>query len=64
MKTQQEIWESLARPAYPTFTDYQLRELKIQAASEWCYGDNTAPAKLYDQYVMMKNLMEVSWEDK
>jgi hypothetical protein len=64
LKTQQEIWESLARPAYPTYTDHQLRELKAQAAFEWCYGDNTAHAKLYDKFVMLKNLMDVSWIDK
>ena len=64
MKTQQEIWESLARPAHPTYTDYQLRELKINGAVDWCAGEDTPDAKLYDQYVMMKNLMEVTWEDK
>ena len=64
MKTQQEIWESLARPAHPTYTDYQLRELKLAAAMDWLLDEDTEVAKLYDKFVMLKNLMEVTWEDK
>lgn len=64
MKTQQEIWESLARPAYPKYTDYQIRELKLAAAMDWLLDEDTEVAKLYDKFVMLKNLMEVTWEDK
>lgn len=64
MKTQHEIWESLARPAYPKYTDYQLRELKLSAAMDWCLDEDSPGAKLYDQFVMLRNLMEVTWEDK
>jgi hypothetical protein len=64
MKTQQEIWESLACPVYPTLTKHQLSALKMQAAVEWCLDEDTDDAKLYDKYVMLKNLMEVAWDDK
>ena len=62
MKTQQEIWESFAKPAFPTLNKSQLAELKRQAAMEWLVGDDTEKSRVYDQYVMMKNLLDVKYE--
>ena len=62
MKTQQEIWESFAKPAFPTFNEQQLAELKLQAAMDWGCGISSAKSRIYDQYVMMKNLLDVKYE--
>ena len=31
---------------------------------DWLLDEDTEVAKLYDKFVMLKNLMEVTWEDK
>lgn len=64
METQQEIWESLARPEYPNLSRSEMAEFKIHSAMDWCMDEDTPGAKLYDKFVMMRNLMDVSWNDK
>ena len=59
MKTVQDIWESLAKPKYPTFNSRQLIELRSEAAIEWLTDEDTELCKIYDQYVMLKNLMDI-----
>ena len=61
-KTQQDIWESFIKPKYPTLNEHQLIELKRLAAIQWMYDEDTELGKIYDQYVMMKNLMDVDFE--
>ena len=34
MKTQQEIWESFAKPLFPHLNEHQLAELKIEAVMD------------------------------
>lgn len=62
MKTQQEIWESIAKPVFPALTGHQLSELKRQAAMDWGFGIDNKQSRVYDQYVMMKNLMGAKFE--
>ena len=62
VKTQQEIWESFAKPAFPTLNEHQLVELKIVAAMDWGCGIDNKLSRVYDQYVMMKNLMDAKYE--
>ena len=57
MKTLTDIWESLAKPKYPTLNEHQLAELKIEAVTQWAFNEDTELCKIYDQYVMMKNLL-------
>ncbi len=61
MKTQQEIWESFAKPLFPHLNEHQLAELKIEAVMDWGLGIDTDLSVIYDKYVMMKNLMDVTY---
>lgn len=63
MTKQQEIWESVARPKFPTLSPRELTDLKIQAALSWHMDEDTPEAQVYDQYYMMKKLMDVGWSD-
>ena len=56
LDTKENIWAELARAKYPTLTENQLRALSMHAASDWYNGWDTELAKLFDQYVMLKNL--------
>jgi len=62
VKTQQEIWESIAKPAFPTLSEHQLATVKMQAVMDWGYGVDNELSRVYDQYVMMKNLLDVEYE--
>ena len=62
MKTQQEIWESFAKPVFPHLNEHQLAELKIEAVMDWGLGIDTELSVMYDKYVMMKNLLDVQYE--
>ena len=62
MKTQQEIWESFAKPSFPHLNEHQLTELKIEAVMDWGLGIDSELSVMYDKYVMMKNLLDVQYE--
>lgn len=62
VKTQQEIWESFAKPLFPHLNEHQLAELKIEAVMDWGLGIDTELSVMYDKYVMMKNLLDVKYE--
>ena len=62
MKTQQEIWESFAKPSVPHLNEHQLVELKIEAVMDWGLGIDSELSVMYDKYVMMKNLLDVQYE--
>ena len=62
MKTQQEIWELFAKPAFPHLNEHQLAELKIEAVMDWGLGIDSELSVMYDKYVMMKNLLDVQYE--
>lgn len=62
--TAKELWESVAKREFPLASPTKLLELKQEAALEWgCYADSKL-ANLFDQYVMMKKLMDITWNDK
>lgn len=51
-----DIWLTLAKEKYPTLTEDELKAQSMIAATEWFSDADTELAKLFDQYVMMKNL--------
>jgi hypothetical protein len=59
VETLQDIWESVAKPKYPTLNEHQLIELKSQAAIDWLHDDGTELCNLFDQYVMLKQLLDI-----
>ena len=56
MDDKKEIWQTLASEKYPALTEDQLGALSLEAATLWYTGEETELAKLFDQYVMIKNL--------
>lgn len=54
-----DIWITLCREKYPTITEDYARALSLKAASEWYLGGDTELVKLFDQYVMLKNLKDL-----
>ena len=62
MKTQQEIWESFAKPVFPHLNEHQLAELKIEAVMDWGLGIDSELSVMCDKYIMMKNLLDVQYE--
>ena len=59
METLEDIWESLAKPKYPTFNSRQLIELRSEAAIDWLYDNETELYNLFDQYVMLRELLDI-----
>ena len=59
MKTVQDVWESIVKPKYPTLNEQQLFDLRVEAAIEWLTDEDTELCKIYDQYVMLRNLMDI-----
>jgi len=55
-----DIWLMLAREKWPTLSDDRLRALSLEAATDWFSDAPTDLAKLFDQYVMMKQLYGVT----
>jgi len=51
-----DIWLTLAREKFPLLTEDELKTMSMVAATEWFDEYDTELAKLFDQYVMMKNL--------
>jgi hypothetical protein len=51
-----DVWLMLAREKYPEQSDQELKALSMTAAAHWFNDHDTDLAKLFDQYVMMKNL--------
>ena len=56
LNTKLDIWITLAGEKFPRLTEDQLRALSLKAASEWYLGEDNELVKLFDQYVMLKNL--------
>jgi hypothetical protein len=56
MNSRIEIWRLLAKEKYPKLNEDGLSVLSLQAASDWYNGADTELSKLFDQYVMLKNL--------
>ena len=59
METLQDIWESVAKPKYPTLNSHQLLELRSEAAIDWLYDNETELCNLFDQYVMLRELLDI-----
>jgi hypothetical protein len=55
----QDVWESLVKPKYPTLNEQQLIELRSQAAIDWLTDEETELSNLFDQYVMLKQLLDI-----
>jgi len=54
----------LAGEKFPQLTEDQLRALSLKAASEWYLGEDNELVKLFDQYVMLKNLAGIKNQDE
>ena len=62
METLEDIWESLAKPKYPTLNSRQIIELRSEAAINWLHDDGTELCNLFDQYVMLRELLDIKSE--
>ena len=59
METLEDIWESVAKLKYPTLNESQLFDLRLKAAVEWFVDEDTELCKIYDQFVMLKQLLDI-----
>jgi hypothetical protein len=64
MKDQHEIWLLLAKEKFPALTEAQLVNVKLNASMDWGCGMETELAKLFDSYIMMRNLYGIKQKDK
>lgn len=62
MNEQERLWESVAQTEFPSCNSVQLAKIKLEAAVEWLYDEDTKGARAYDKYVMMKTLMDTERE--
>ena len=53
-----EIWKRVAQEQYPNRPDNTYYTLWQQAASDWGDNRDTNVARLFEQYVLLKNLMQ------
>jgi hypothetical protein len=59
MDTKPEIWLAVCEGKFPDKTETEILVLSMQAASAWYLGEDNELSKLFDQYVMIKNLKGV-----
>lgn len=52
------LWKRVAQEQYPDRPDNTYRMLLQHAASDWVNNSDTNVAKLFEQYVMLKQLMK------
>ena len=55
-----ELWLKMARAQYPGKSDAILQEMKIDHAVDWACEIDNEKATLYDKYVMMKKLLDIT----
>lgn len=52
-----DIWKRVAQEQYPYATDTSYQTLMHHAATDWALERDTNIARLFEQYVMLKNLI-------
>lgn len=56
LDTKMDIWLEVLRTRAPDITFPEAASLSMKAASDWYSGADTELAKLFDQFVMLKQL--------
>ena len=59
-----ELWFNLVESKYPNMPIAKIYELRITGATEWCFGHENEAATLFEQFIMMKTLKELKYEDE
>ena len=59
LDTKKQIWIELAKDLYPHLNEDKLMGLSMEAANGWYLGEDTTLTRLFDQYVMLKNLKDL-----
>ena len=59
MDTKPEIWLAVCEGHFPGKTDAEIMTYSMKAATDWYHGEDNELTKLFDQYVMIKNLKGV-----
>lgn len=52
-----DLWKRVAQEQYPNRPDQTYQMIWEHAASDWAFNRDSNIAKLFDQYVMLKQLM-------
>ena len=60
----QELWYRLAHDKYPSLSVHQVRDLKLEAAMDYTFANNSDLGQLYEQYVIMRTLSSPRIESK
>ena len=50
------LWEEITKPNFPTLTERERLGLRIQASCDWMFGHNTELGTLYDKDVFFRQL--------
>lgn len=58
MTTNFDLWKRVAQAQYPGATDAAYQRMLEIAAADWGLDRDTNVAKLFEQYVMLKQLMK------
>ena len=57
-----ELWKRVVQEQYPGATDVVYQRMLEVAAADWGLDRNTNVANLFEQYVMIKQLMKPEGE--
>lgn len=59
MDTKPEIWLAVCEGHFPGKSDAEIMSYSMKAAADWYHGEDNELTKLFDQYVMIKNLKSI-----
>lgn len=51
-----ELWQRLAKDKYPSLSAHEIRDLKLEAAVDYSYANESELGQLYEQYIIMRTL--------
>lgn len=59
-----DLWFDLVSAKFPNMTYDGMLTLRIVGATEWGLGHENEAATLFEQFVMMKRLKDLKYEDE
>jgi hypothetical protein len=59
-----DLWLSIVESKYPKMPIQEAINLRVIGASDWCFGIESESATLFEQFVMMRHLKELRYEDE
>lgn len=64
LATKMDIWIEILRTRVPNITHSEAAALSMKAAADWYSGADSELAKLFDQFIMLKQLKGINNDEQ